>query len=323
MTAPPPTRSVSVGVPRPAHAPDKAAPPRVSWWMRRQRALAPYLFISPFYLLYGLFMLVPILVGLYLSCTEWAGLGTPKWVGLRNYQDLLGDHSFWTAVSNTGLYVVFTMAVVMPAALLIAQALNARGLRGRDLFRLAYFMPVVISPIVITLVFGLFFDNEFGLLNSVGHAVFGFGGIDWLGSPGWARVTVVILVLWRWTGYLTIFFLAGLQNVPKELYEAADIDGAGPVGRFRNVTLPCLRPVTAFVAVTVLVSSVQIFEEPYLLTQGGPGESTLSVAQFIFRAGFQRQQLGYAAAAGVLLFVAVFALGQLAMRVLRVGRDDR
>lgn len=153
--------------------------------------------------------------------------------------------------------------------------------------------------------------------------MFGFGGIDWLGSPGWARVTVVILVLWRWTGYLTIFFLAGLQNVPRELYEAAAIDGAGPVGRFRNVTVPCLRPVTAFVAVTVLVSTAQIFEEPFLLTQGGPGESTLSVAMFIFRAGFQRQQLGYAAAAGVLLFVAVFVLGRLAMHLLGVGRDDR
>ncbi|MGW4027397.1 carbohydrate ABC transporter permease, partial [Streptomyces sp. NPDC005009] len=275
-----------------------------------------------FYLLFGLFMLVPILVGLYLSCTEWAGLGTPQWVGLRNYSDLLSDASFWTAVGNTTLYVVFTMCVVLPASLLIAQALNARGLRGRDLFRLTYFMPVVISPIVIILVFGLFFDTEFGLLNSLGQALFGFGGIDWLGDPAWAKVSVVILVLWRWTGYLTIFFLAGLQNVPRELYEAAAIDGAGPVSRFRNVTLPCLRPVTAFVAVTVLVSTAQIFDEPFLLTQGGPGESTLSVAMFIFRAGFQRQQLGYAAAAGVLLFIAVFVLGRLAMRLLRVGRDD-
>ncbi|MFE1071801.1 carbohydrate ABC transporter permease [Streptomyces sp. NPDC058783] len=322
MTAPPPTRSAPAV---PAAVKDSSTDGAASrtWWMRRQRTWAPYVFLSPFYLLYGLFMLVPILIGLYLSCTEWAGLGTPRWVGLRNYRDLLGDHSFWTAVGNTTLYVVFTMCVVLPAALLIAQALNARGLRGRDLFRLTYFMPVVISPIVITLVFGLIFDNEFGLLNALGQALFGFGGIDWLGSPDWARVAVVILVLWRWTGYLTIFFLAGLQNVPRELYEAAAIDGAGPISRFRNVTLPCLRPVTAFVAVTVLVSTAQIFDEPFLLTQGGPGESTLSVAMFIFRAGFQRQQLGYAAAAGVLLFVAVFVLGRLAMRLLGVGRDDR
>ncbi|MET9356985.1 sugar ABC transporter permease [Streptomyces sp. NPDC006617] len=306
------------------HTADSGADPAGrSWWSRHQRTLAPYVFISPFYVLYALFLLAPVLVGLYLSCTDWAGLGTPQWVGLRNYRDLLTDHSFWTSVGNTALYVVFTLCVVVPAALLIAQALNARGLRGRDLFRMTYFMPVVISPIVITLVFGLIFDREFGLINATLRALFGFGGVDWLGEPAWARVTVVVLVLWRWTGYLTIFFLAGLQNVPRELYEAAAIDGAGAVRRFWNVTLPALRPVTAFIAVTVLVNTAQIFDEPFLLTQGGPGESTLSVAMFIFRAGFQRQQLGYAAAAGVLLFVAVFVLGQLAMRVLGVGRSSR
>lgn len=293
-----------------------------SWWSRHQRGLAPYLFISPFYILYGLFLLIPVVVGLYLSCTEWAGLGTPKWVGLRNYRDLLSDHSFWTAVGNTAIYIVFAMCVVVPAALLIAQALHTRGLKGRDMFRLAYFMPVVISPIIITLVFGLLFDKQYGLINDGLHAVFGGAGVDWLGEPSWARVSVVILVLWRWTGYLTMFFLAGLQNVPQELHEAAAIDGAGPVRRFWSVTLPALRPVTAFVAVTVLINTAQIFDEPYLLTQGGPGESTLSVAMFIFRAGFQRQQLGYAAAAGVLLFLAVFVLGQLAMRALRVGRSN-
>jgi len=298
-------------------------PEHGSWWARHQREAAPYAFISPFFILFGLFMAVPILVGLYLSCTEWAGLGTPKWVGLRNYTDLLTDASFWTSMGNTSLYVVFTLLVVVPAALLIAQALNTRGLRGRDVFRLAYFMPVVISPIVITLVFGLFFDTEFGIVNGVLKAVFGFGGIDWTGDPAWAKVAVVVLVLWRWTGYLTVFFLAGLQNVPRELYEAAAIDGAGPVRRFTSVTLPALKPVTAFIAVTVLVSTAQIFEEPFLLTQGGPGESTLSVAMFVYRAGFERQQLGYAAAAGVVLFVVVVALGLLANRLLGVGRDTR
>ncbi|MEU4446979.1 sugar ABC transporter permease [Actinosynnema sp. NPDC050801] len=294
-----------------------------SWWSRHQREAAPYAFISPFFILFGLFMAVPILVGLYLSCTEWAGLGTPKWVGPRNYTDLLTDASFWTSMGNTAVYVLFTLLVVVPAALLIAQALNTRGLRGRDVFRLAFFMPVVISPIVITLVFGLFFDTEFGIVNGALKAVFGFGGIDWTGDPVWAKATVIILVLWRWTGYLTVFFLAGLQNVPRELYEAAALDGAGPVRRFTSVTLPALKPVTAFIAVTVLVSTAQIFDEPFLLTQGGPGESTLSVAMFVYRAGFQRQQLGYAAAAGVVLFLVVVALGLLANRLLGVGRDPR
>src|SRR5699024_5471102 len=124
------------------------------------------------------------------------------------------------------------------------------------------------------------------------RAVFGFGGIEWLTSPGWAKIVVVILVLWRWTGYLTIFFLAGLQNIPRDLYEAASLDGAGIVRSFWHVTLPQLKPIAVFIAVTVLVSTAQIFEEPFLLTSGGPGEATMSIAQFIYRAGFERQEFG-------------------------------
>ncbi|MDG6107655.1 sugar ABC transporter permease [Dactylosporangium aurantiacum] len=281
----------------------------------------PYAFISPFYLLYGLFLIVPIGVGVYLSFTEWAGLGTPLWVGTQNYRELFADDSFRTAVVNTAIYVVFAVLIVVPAALLIAQALNTRGLRGRDLFRLTFFTPVVLSPIIIALVFTLFYDREYGLLNAALRGFFGTGGVDWLGDPTWAKVSVMLLVLWRWTGYLTIFFLAGLQNVPKELYEAARLDGAGALRTFFNITVPMLKPVTAFVAVTVIVGTAQIMEEPYLLTKGGPGEATLPVAMFIYREAFMRQHLGYAAAAGVVMFAIVFAIGRTATAVFGVGRQ--
>ncbi|GAB3274817.1 carbohydrate ABC transporter permease [Kineosporia babensis] len=292
-----------------------------SWWRRNEVRLAPYLFIGPFYVLYALFMIIPIGAGVYLSFTDWAGLGAPQWIGLENYRYLLQDNSFWTSLGNTVFYMSFTMLVVLPASLLLASALNARGLKLRDTFRIIFFVPVVISPIVVALVFGLIFDGQFGLMNALLQAVFGFGGIEWTTDPLWARVVVVVLVLWRWTGYLTIFFLAGLQNVPRELYEAAALDGAGAVRSFLSVTLPALRPVTAFIGVTVLVSTAQIFEEPFLLTQGGPGESTLSIAMFIYRAAFQRQELGYAAAAGVLMFAAVFTIGRIALRLFQVGRN--
>jgi arabinooligosaccharide transport system permease protein len=288
-----------------------------SW---RQR-LAPYVFISPFYILFAVFLLVPILVGVYLSFTEWAGLGSPEVVGLANYTRLFGDPQFYLSLLNTLFFVLVSMVIVVPLALLIAQALNTRGLRGRDMFRVVYFTPIVLSPIIIVLIFQLFFDRNFGLLNAVLRAVFGLGGIDWLGSAWWARISVAILVVWRWTGYLVIFFLAGLQGVPRELHEAAQIDGAGPVKRFLNVTLPSLRPVTAFVLVTSLVGSAQIFEEPYLLTQGGPNFATLTIGIFIYRAAFQRQEIGYAAAAGVVLFAIVFVIGQVANRLLGVGRS--
>lgn len=287
---------------------------------RLKQFRAPYLFIAPFYVLYVLFMLVPVLVSLWLSLTEWVGLGTPQWVGLRNYRLLATDVSFHRALGNTGVFVMIAVFVVVPLALLIAQALNTRGLRVRDLWRTAYFVPIVVSPIIVALIFGLIFDRQFGLLNSVLRALFGTGGVDWLGDPDLAKVSIGLVMLWRWTGYLTVFFLAGLQAVPKELYEAAALDGAGRIRTFTTVTLPALKPVTAFVVVTSFIGAAQIFEEPYLLTGGGPAESTLSVTMFIYRAAFQRQQFGYAAAAAVVLFVLVFGLSQLFNRLLGIGR---
>jgi multiple sugar transport system permease protein len=294
--------------------------PAVTASARSQGGRAPYFFIAPFYVLYGLFMIVPVFAAIYLSLTEWVGLGTPEWVGLSNYANLVRDTSFGTALANSLVYVLVAVFVVVPCALLIAQALNARGLRARDLFRVTFFVPMVLSPIVIALVYSLLLDTDYGLLNAVLQAVFGVGGIDWLGDPTLAKVAISFVLLWRWVGYLTIFFLASLQAVPKELYEAAAIDGAGVLRRFTAVTLPAIQPVTAFVVVTSFISAAQLFDEPYLLTRGGPGESTLTVAMFIYRAAFERQQFGYAAAAGVVLFAVVFGVSQLLNRALAIGR---
>ncbi|MEZ0164353.1 carbohydrate ABC transporter permease [Kineococcus sp. LSe6-4] len=283
---------------------------------------APYAFIAPFYVLYLLFMVVPILASLYLSLTEWVGLGTPSWVGLRNYGSLLTDSSFHKALVNTGVYVLVAVFVIVPISLLLATALNARGLRARDTFRVVYFVPMVVSPIVVALIFSLVFDQQFGLANAGLQAVFGAGGIDWLGDPWLAKLSIALVTVWRWSGYLTIFFLAGLQNVPKDLYEAAALDGAGWWRSFTAVTLPALRPVTAFVVVTSFISAAQIFDEPFLLTRGGPNDQTISVALFIYRAAFERQQFGYAAAAGVVLFVVVFAISQGFNRLLGIGRSS-
>jgi len=281
---------------------------------------APYAFIAPFYVLFVLFMLVPILASVYLSLTSWVGLGTPEYVGLRNYGNLLTDSSFHKALVNTLIYVAVAVVVIVPVSLLLATALNARGLRARDAFRVVYFVPMVVSPIIVALIFSLVFDQNYGLANAALKAVFGVGSVDWLGQPTVAKVAISLVMLWRWSGYLTIFFLAGLQNVPKDLYEAASLDGAGWWRSFTSVTLPALKPVTAFVAVTSFISAAQIFDEPFLLTAGGPSDQTLSVAMFIYRAAFQRQQFGYAAAAGVVLFVVVFLVSQAFNRLLGIGR---
>ncbi|UCM88315.1 carbohydrate ABC transporter permease [Streptomyces marincola] len=288
----------------------------------RRRQLAPYAFIAPFYVLYGLFMIVPIAAGVYLSMTEWVGLGTPEFVGLDNFANLARDTSFHKALGNSLIFVLISLLVVVPAALLIAQALNTRGLRARDLFRVTFFIPMVLSPIVIALVYSLLLDRDYGLVNSVLRALFGTGTTDWLGDPTLAKVSVGFVLLWRWVGYLTIFFLAALQAVPRERYEAAEIDGAGPWRTFTAVTLPGIRPVTAFVVVTSFIGASQLFDEPFLITGGGPGEETLTVAMFVYRAAFDRQQFGYAAAAGVVLFVVVFAISQLLNRLLSIGRTS-
>ncbi|NQX14037.1 sugar ABC transporter permease [Microbacteriaceae bacterium VKM Ac-2855] len=283
---------------------------------------APYFFIAPFYVLYALFMIVPVFAAIYLSLTEWVGLGTPNWIGFENYANLIRDTSFGTALGNTLIYTIVGVFIVVPCSLLIAQGLNARGLKWRDLFRLTFFIPMVLSPIVIALIYSLIFDRNYGLLNSLIQAVFGVGGIDWLGDPTLAKGAIGFVLLWRTVGYLTIFFLAALQAVPTEQYEAAELDGAGVLAKFRNVTLPAIRPVTAFVVVTSFISAAQIFDEPFLLTKGGPGEATLSVSMFIYRAAFERQQFGYAAAAGVVLFIIVFGVSQILNRALAIGRTS-
>lgn len=285
--------------------------------------LIPYLFISPFYILYILFLLGPTVYAFWLSLHEWAGIGPTRWVGLSNYSRLFGDTAFRQAVTNTLWYVAASVFVVTPLALIIAAALNTRGLRGRDLFRMAYFAPMVLSPVVVALVFTIIFDQQFGLLNAGLRGLIGIKPVNWLGSPGWAKVAIVLLLMWRWTGYLVIYFLAGLQSVPRELYEAAEIDGAGALRKFWEVTIPMLKPVTAFVAITVFIGAAQIFEEPYILTKGGPGQSTMSIAHFIYRAAFIREDFGYAAAAGVLLFVVVFVLTRVLAHLFGVGREER
>jgi len=290
---------------------------------RQYRAAIPYLFISPFYILYVLFLLGPTVYAIWLSLHEWAGIGPSRWVGFSNYTRLFRDTAFHQAVINTLWYVGASVFIVTPLALIVASALNTRGLRGRDIFRMAYFAPMVLSPVVVSLIFTIIFDQNFGLLNAALRGLIGIKPVNWLGSPTWAKVAIILLLIWRWTGYLVIYFLAGLQAVPRELYEAAEIDGAGPLRKFREVTVPMLKPVTAFVSITVFIGAAQIFEEPYILTKGGPGQSTMSIAHFIYRAAFLREDFGYAAAAGVLLFIVVFVLTRVLAHFFGVGREER
>lgn len=287
----------------------------------RKDKVAPYLFISPFYATFLAFTIGPALFAVYLSLHSWAGLGTMTYVGFENYVTLFSSADFQAAAANTSIYMLASLCLIVPFALFIASLLNQKGIRFRTLLQTTFFLPMVLSPVIVSLVFNVIFDRHAGLLNSILTSLVGVPPIGWLEHPDWVKVSIVMVMVWRYTGYLVIFFLAGLQGVPRELYEAVSLDGGGAIRSFFAVTLPCLKPVMAFVTVIVTAGSAQIFEEPYILTKGGPGTSSISIAMFIYRLAFEQGKFGMAAACGVVLFIAVFSLGRLLTWGFGIGTD--
>lgn len=291
----------------------------------RQDKYAPYFFISPFYILFTLFFLLPTLFALILGFLRWNSMGAPEWFALRNYERLFGDDVFWQAVGNTAFYAAGSLFIVVPLALLEALALNSKMLRFRTFWRAIYFAPIVTSAVAISLVFRMFYNREYGLLNQL---ILALGGlpVDWLGNQGVVKVAVMGVVIWRWTGLLAVYFLAGLQSISEDLYEAAAIDGASSWQRFFHVTLPSLRPVILFVSVIVLIGSLQIFDDPQILfgagTPGGPANAGLSIVQYLYGRGIGQLLYGYASAVGLFLFVVIFVLSLVQFRVFRGFESD-
>ena len=287
----------------------------------QQHKLAPYAFISPFYVLFAFFFLAPSLIALVLSLFRWDGINDPRFVLARNYGRLLSDKVFAQAATNTAIYAVASLLIVLPLALVLAVLLNAKSLRFSNVWRAMYFTPVVTSTVAITLVFQILYNRDTGLLNAP-LIYLGLEPIYWLGDRSWAKVAIIILIAWRSTGLLTIYFLAGLQSIPEELYEAASIDGASMLQKFFRITIPMLRPIILFVSIIVLLSSIQIFDEPQILTQGGPANSTMSVVQYLYERGYTRLRLGFASAVGTVLFATVFILSLLQLQWYGVFRKE-
>ena len=287
----------------------------------QQHKLAPYAFISPFYVLFGLFFLAPSLIALVLSLFRWDGINDPRFVLARNYGRLVSDKVFAQVATNTAIYAIASLLIVLPLALVLAVLLNAKSLRFSNVWRAMYFTPVVTSTVAITLVFQILYSRDTGLLNAP-LIYLGLEPIYWLGDRSWAKVAIIILIAWRSTGLLTIYFLAGLQSIPEELYEAASIDGASMLQKFFRITIPMLRPIILFVSIIVLLSSIQIFDEPQILTQGGPANSTMSVVQYLYERGYTRLRLGFASAVGTVLFATVFILSLLQLQWYGVFRKE-
>jgi multiple sugar transport system permease protein len=281
---------------------------------------AAYWFLAPAMLLIAVFFVVPIIASLALSATDFdiyavASPANTRFVGFRNYAELLQNPLFWTAVGNTLYFVVaggpLSVAVSLGAALLV----NSKLTRAKPLFRAIYFVPVVTTLVAVAVIWRYLYDPRFGLLNYALHFV-GVRPIDWLGDRHWAMPSIILMTVWKNFGYNMLIFVAGLQAIPQDLYDAALVDGATAVQRFRHVTLPMLGPTFLFVSVTTMIGYTQLFSEPYVMTQGGPLHATYSIVLYMYEEGFRWWHLGYAAAIAFVLFALVLA-GTLIQRTLR------
>ncbi len=279
--------------------------------LERRKARAAWLFLTPAMVLLAVFFVIPVVVGLLLSLTDFdlyaiASPGTVRFVGLSNYGHLLHDGTFWQALRNTLQFVLIggplSLAVSLGAALLV----NARLVRMRGLFRTIYFAPVVTTLVSVAIVWRYLYHPHYGLFNWVLGWV-GLGPIDWLGDPHWAMPAIILLAVWKNFGYNMLIFVAGLQMIPRSLYEAAEIDGAGAFGSFRNITLPGLAPTLLFVSVTTMIGFFQLFAEPYVMTQGGPLGATRSLVLFMYEEGFRWWRMGMASTVAVMLLLITLA----------------
>lgn len=283
--------------------------------------LTGWAFAAPFVVLFGVFMALPILVSFALSFTSFGlrdlqnPIGT-TFVGADNYVALLSDAKFWKALGNTFFFVVVGVPLTLAIGLLIASALSRGITRFRTVFRVGYYLPVITSIVAIAVVWRFLLNPDVGLINTVLKGL-GIAGPDWLANPTLAMPSIIAMAVWRNLGFAMVVFIAGLQAIPASLYEAAAIDGAGRWQAFRYVTLPMLRPTILFMLVITTIGYLQLFEEPFVMTDGGPLDATLSVTMYMYQQGFEFFKQGYASAIAYVLFVIVAVIAFLQFRFLR------
>jgi multiple sugar transport system permease protein len=287
-------------------------PPRSAW-----------LFLAPALVVLGVFFLLPVLAALILSLTDYdlyalADIRNLRFVGLGNYWELLQRPLFWSALGHTVYFVAVGVPLSMGASLGAALLLNSPLARCKPLFRTALFAPVVTTVVAVAVIWRYLFNTKYGMANYVLGLV-GIQPIDWLGDPHWAMPTIILFAVWKNFGYNMIIFLAGLQAIPPDLYEAARIDGASSWRQFRHITLPMLKPTLLMVAILTVSGYFQLFAEPYVMTEGGPLQSTVSVLYLMYDEGFKWWNLGTASAVAFLLFLIMFAVTVLMLKLSRRG----
>ncbi|TDO55210.1 cellobiose transport system permease protein [Kribbella sp. VKM Ac-2571] len=277
--------------------------------------VAPYAYVAPFFLIFTIFGLFPLLFTFYVALFDWNPVAEHTFVGLANFSRLFDDPRFWNALQNTiSIWVLSTVPQLL-IALGLAHLLNHARLRWATLFRMSMLVPYITSVAATTVVFAQLFDRDYGLLNWALHLV-GVGPVDFVQSTWGSQAMIATMVIWRWTGYTTLLYLASLQAISRDIYEAASVDGAGNWKQFRYITVPSLRPVIVFTIVTSTIGGLQIFTEPLLVSTNspltcGPVRQCQTLTLFLFEQGFGQFKFGYGAAIGVTLFVLVVAFALL------------
>ena len=268
--------------------------------------VVPYLYILPNMILFMVFMIIPVFMALYYSFMDWKGIGDPVFTGLENYQWLFTDDTFWKSLWNTAYYTLATVPFIMVLALFLAMLLNmALPLKG--VFRAAIYLPAVVSTVVVGMIFTWLFQDQVGLINYLLNLL-GIESIQWANDPKFAMIMLVVATIWQRTGYNMVIYLAGLQGISQEYYEAAIVDGASNWQRFRYLTLPLLKTTHVFVMITCIIHSFRSFDLVYTMTKGGPLNSTKTMVMYIYELAFTRSQFGRASAAGVALFTIMVVL---------------
>lgn len=299
----------------------KSAAPLSQWRQRLQQRSIPYLFLLPALVALGLTVFWPALQAFYLSFTSYGFDVTqpPVWVGTENLRRLWSDRTFWQTVRNTLVYLIGVVPILAIAPLFLAILVN-RAWRGIHWFRVAYYIPVVVSMVVAGIAWRWLYAEN-GLFNQI---LQGIGllktGIPWLTSPHWALFSVMVVTIWKGLGYYMVIYLAGLQSIPTDLYEAAAIDGSDSWQRHRDITLPLMQPYIFLVGVISAISATKVFEEVFIMTQGGPRNSSKTVVYYLYEQAFQQLEISYACTVGLVLFLGILLLSWL--RLILKKPDD-
>ena len=283
-------------------------------------SFAPYVFVAPFFALFLVFGVFPLAYAFGLSFTNWHGIGAVQFIGLKNYEFLLGDPAFWNSLLNSVVLWVYVVPVQTLFAVWVASLLSRPGLRGRWFFRTVYLISYLVPLVAIAQVWKVLFDQDFGGVN-YGLSLLGLPHVGWLTTAEWAKPTLALLVFWKSSGFAILIMLAAIQGIPAELYEAAALDGAAGAQQFWYVTLPLMRRAIAFYGVIATLAVVQMFAEPYVLTQGGPYAST-TTAGYGLNQYMKYLDLGTGSANSFLLTILVMALSLLMLRLLRAREEN-